>query len=194
MAVGGPGRSFHLRVGGTGITHADILPDGPVKEEVVLGHIADLPHELVKGNILDVLPAEGDRPACGVPEAGHQLGNGGFSGAGGPHNGGDLPGAGGKVHIVEDLLLPIIGEAHPVKTEGTLSQLHRLFRPALLRRGEKVLNGVQVGSHVGELPQGKAEFDEPGHKAEGDDDAGQEQGQLQRALHIEPRSHGQRAQ
>ena len=44
----------------------------------------------------------------------------------GPHNGGDLPGAGGKAHIVEDLLLPIIGEAHPVKTEGTLSQLHRL--------------------------------------------------------------------
>ena len=49
MAVGGPGRGFHLRVGGAGVAHADILPDGPVKEEVVLGHIADLPHELVKG-------------------------------------------------------------------------------------------------------------------------------------------------
>ncbi len=61
--------------------YADVFPNGFVKEEIILGNIADLTHELSKRNIANILPAKTDCSGGRIPKTGHQLGNRGLAGA-----------------------------------------------------------------------------------------------------------------
>ena len=71
MAVGGLGRSLYFLVAGIRVSHADVFPNGFVKEKIVLGHIADLTHELSKRNAANILPTKADRTGGHIPKAGH---------------------------------------------------------------------------------------------------------------------------
>ena len=89
MAVGSLGRSLYFLVAGIWISHADVFPNGFVKEKIVLGHIADLTHELSKWDAANILPAKVDRTGGYIPKTGHQLGNRRLPGAGWTLSGGE---------------------------------------------------------------------------------------------------------
>ena len=88
MAVGGLGRSLYFLVAGIWISHADVFPNGFVKEKIVLGYIADFTHELSKWDAANILPAKVDRTGGYIPKTGHQLGNRRLPGAGWTNYGG----------------------------------------------------------------------------------------------------------
>ena len=92
MAVGSLGRSLYFPVAGIRVSHADVFPNGFIKEKIVLGYIADLTHELSKRNVANILSAKADCTGGYIPKAGHQLGNCGLPGAGWTNNGGHSTG------------------------------------------------------------------------------------------------------
>ncbi len=53
---------------------ADVLGNGPMQEQRVLGHVGDLPAQRLLGHPGHVLPVDEDRPAVDVHEPEHQLG------------------------------------------------------------------------------------------------------------------------
>src|SRR5699024_1189724 len=75
VAPSGFSYPLHFLVAGIQTPHADVFPNRAVKEVVVLGHVGDLPVQLLQGNVFQIGPAQGDTAAGHVPEPGDQFGD-----------------------------------------------------------------------------------------------------------------------
>ena len=196
LALGCPGGGEHLLVRGPRPSQPDVLLQGAVKEEVVLGDEADFPGELFQRQFPDVPPAQGNGAAGHIPEPGRQSGDGGLSAAGGAHQSGELPLGDGQVQTVEHFLsiAAAVGEGHILQLNtasiqgrillrlGQLGQIQQL--PGVLHRKLHALHGVDEsgGAH------------ERGHDPQRHHQAQRHLSWVQHSCLIEVDPHGQRPQ
>ena len=99
------------RVAGIGTPKADVVGDGPRKEEGVLGHEAHLLPQGALGDLAHVEAVDLYRALGHVVEAGNQVGDGGLARAGRPHQGDGLSRRDVEVHVVQDAGVAAVGES-----------------------------------------------------------------------------------
>ena len=151
---------LHFLVAGIQTAHADVFPNRAVKEVVVLGHVGDLPVQLLQGNVFQIGPAQGDTAAGHVPEPGDQFGDGALAGAGGTHQGGDGARRDVQGDVMEHLtVLRLVGERDVVQMDSHTAEGSLPLRPLEFR-------GIQDG---GDLPHIGAHHRQFIHKGHGGD-------------------------
>jgi hypothetical protein len=83
--AGQPRGLADLLVGGAGAAQADVVLDRAFEQVDVLEDQGELGHQLLGGEVADVLPADADRAGVHVPEPGDQPREGGLARPGGAH-------------------------------------------------------------------------------------------------------------
>ena len=94
----------HLRFGGVGFAVAEVGGDGAGEQVGLLGNQADRSPQGVRVDVANVYPVDQHPSFGGVEQAGDQVDQGGFSGAGRADHGGGLPGQGREADVAENRL------------------------------------------------------------------------------------------
>ena len=102
--VGLLGRLADLLHGGVRPAVRDILRDGPVEQEGLLGHVGDLPPQRDLGDFRNVLPVDADASFLDVRETQEQFREGGLAGTGPADEADALSGGDGHREVFEDVL------------------------------------------------------------------------------------------
>ena len=167
---------LHLDVRRLRPAHADVVRDRRIEQKRVLGHVGDMLHELIEGDVAHVAPAVANRAAAGVPEPGHQLRHGGFAGAGRSDD--RRHGARFRVegHAMEHLGALVVGERHVLEGERLARQLDPLRRTGQLGRSQEVPDHVQTRIHPRDLARRLRELENAPDEAQRDGDAHHEGG------------------
>ena len=129
-------RGFHLLVRGLQTAIADVVRHGAGEEMGVLKHHAQGAPQGLLGDVPDVDAVIGDGSALDFVEAVNEAGDGGFSRAGGAHEGDLLSRFGEKGHVVEDGPPLVVAEDHMVE-------------PHVSPKGDQGAVGLQPGPGVG---------------------------------------------
>lgn len=79
IKLGGAGGCHDFFVAGIGTAVLDVVEQGVVEEDGILGDDSDGVSEAALGELADVLPVEGDTATCDVVKAEEQPGQGGFA-------------------------------------------------------------------------------------------------------------------
>lgn len=90
MALSSFGGSYNFFFSCIWISHADIIQNTLLKQEIVLEYKADGIHQIAGTHITDVYSADTDSPLFHIIETGKQAGNGAFTAAGWADNGSNL--------------------------------------------------------------------------------------------------------
>jgi len=113
------------------IAVGDVVADGVVEEDRLLGDHRDLAPERLEGDIADVDAVDQDRPLPEVEEAGDQVGQGRLAAAARADDGQGLAGRNDQVDTGEDRSLVVVAE-------GDVVELDRLFERRQDRRPRPV--------------------------------------------------------
>ncbi len=100
--VGDGGGLFDLLGGGVRGAEGDVVADGVGEEEGLLRDEADVSAEGLEGEGADGAVVDEDGAGVGVLEAGDEVDEGGFAGAGGAYDGEAAAGGDAEVDVVED--------------------------------------------------------------------------------------------
>ena len=104
-------RFLHLCPGSVRPADGDVSVDRVLEQIYPLEDHADMVHEHSQRNAADIRSPQEDFPLPNIPEAGEEIRYGGFSAAGGPHQGGHAVLGHNEGDVVQDLTLPV-AEAH----------------------------------------------------------------------------------
>ena len=119
VGVGGLGGGFDLVAGGFGHAVGDVVGDGVVEEEGVLGDESDALAQAGEGPVAQVLPGDADGAGGGVEEARQEVDEGGFPRAGAADEGDEASGLGGEGDVAEDGVgRGGVGEGDVVEDDG----------------------------------------------------------------------------
>ena len=125
----------HLGVTGVGAGEADVVADGAVEQEGLLGHNAELPSQRLQLHGAQIHPVDPHRALAGVVEAHRQLGDRGLAGSGGPDDG-EAPARGDvEVDVPQHQLAAVVGERHPLEADPALDGAERHGAGCLLHVG-----------------------------------------------------------
>ena len=168
MTAGCLCHSLHFIVGGLRPAHADVFPDRDIEQEIILGDIADKIHYLFRRQVFHIHPADGDTPAACVPVGGDEFGDGGFAGAGRPHqrSGRALPDV--QRDAVQNLLI-FVSECHIPQVNVQPIQFFSLRGPLQIRLGQHSANFPGDGRNFGEIIGQKDRRYQWPHDTEGQD-------------------------
>ena len=163
--------------GGAGPPEPDVLLDGGVEQETVLGDHPYPPAALVGGHLGQVHPADQHRAPGGVGQAGDQPGEGGLARAGLADHG--HVGAAGHGHVdpVQHLGAGAVGEADIAELDGQraggepaagvgLGQLHRHVEHLqdLPPAGQRGLGAVEDLAELGHRGEQQPDQEHEGHQ------------------------------
>ena len=164
VGMGGFGGSDDLFIGGIGLAHGDVLPDGAAFQPGFLQHHAVALPQAVAGDIHDVVAVQRDPAVVHIIEAHQQVDQRGFAAASGANDGHPLAGFHVQAQVLDQFALGYIGEAHIAQLHGTggLLQLQlglsvRGFRRLIHQRKDPFSAGqssLQLGHHAGNLVEG----------------------------------------
>jgi hypothetical protein len=108
--VGDGGGFFDLLVGGGGNSEGYVVADGVGEEVGLLGDEADVLTETLEGDGADGSVVDQDTAGGGVEQAGDEVYEGGFSGAGGAYDGETASGGDVEVDVAENVGTGGVGE------------------------------------------------------------------------------------
>ena len=110
IGIGNFHRLLHLLHGGVQFTKANVIGNGAGKEVGVLKHHAQGSPQIVFPDVFHVNPVVDHPPLLHVVEAVDQIGNGGLSCAGGPHEGNFLTRFGKEAYILQNGVAGVIAK------------------------------------------------------------------------------------
>ena len=140
----------HLRLGGVGLAHEQVLAHRGREQRRLLEGEPDVATEAVDREVAEVVAVEGDAPGGGVVEAGQERDQRGLAGAGGPDDRDHLAGRHVEVDVGEDgALAALVGERHPFEADVAAGLLEGERARSILDRGHGVEHLVEA--HRGAL-------------------------------------------
>ena len=151
VGVGGLRGGDHLLVGGVGLAHDDVLPDGAGLQPGVLQHHAVGGAQAVARHVADVAALDADAAGIHVVKAHQQVDDGGLAAAGGADDGDALARLHGQVEVADQLLLRVVGERHVAALHAALhaGERQRVGPVGRLRRfGDQVQKPRGAGDGI----------------------------------------------
>ncbi len=107
---------------------SDVVADGIVEENRLLGDLADLFAQRSQADFAEIVAVDEDAARAHIEEAGDEVDHGRFSGAAGTDEGNDLTATNIQVDIVQDLAFALfiaVSEAHIFETDALAKTLER---------------------------------------------------------------------
>ena len=147
------GGTANLLLRGTGLSVGDVLANGAVEEQGLLGNVGDLAAEALLGAVAHVLPVHKHTPLLDVIQAQQQLGERGLARTGAAHQTNALTSWDVEVEVLEDVVIlrrVRVAEAQALEVDATVSDLKRLCVRVV--RHERRL--VQHARHLGGIAKG----------------------------------------
>ncbi len=172
MGIGDLRRGDDLFLRGVLHPEGDVVEDGVVEQDRVLVHVPHETAEVFDLQALDVFSVDGDPAFRRVVEAGDEVHEGGFSGAGFAYDRDHLSARDFEVHALEHFAPAFVGELDPLEGDpvAEVFDTHRVGRlPDGIFRLEDAVDALHRRQSLGDAVGGAGEFlDGLDHRVEDD--------------------------